>query len=116
MKIHSWDTVTIISGTRKNKWKSWKVLKAFPSSHKILVEGINIVTRHLKKQWTTPGQIIKMEKPIDVSNAMLLCPITQKPTRIWYVMIEEKWINKKYRFSKFAVKETAKSPKDCIIK
>jgi len=57
-----------------------------------------------------------MEKAIDVSNAMLLCPITQKPTRIGYVMIEEKGTNKKFRFSKRAAKDNKKEAKDCIIK
>jgi large subunit ribosomal protein L24 len=79
MKIRSEDTVVIMAG--KDKGKNGKVQKVFPITNKILVEGVNIVTKHIKKQGTTPGQIIKMEKPIDASNAMLLCPLTQKPTR-----------------------------------
>jgi len=58
------------------------VQKVFPITGKIIVEGINIVTRHIKKQGTTPGQILKMEKAIDASNAMLECPFTKKPTRL----------------------------------
>lgn len=116
MKIRTWDTVQVIAWSRKYKWKNAKVLKVFKETWRVLVEWVNIVTRHIKKHGTTPGQIVKMEKSIDISNVMLLCPITQKPTRVWYVMIEEKWKNKKFRYSKIAVKETAKSPKDCIIK
>lgn len=116
MKIRTWDTVIVISGTRKNKGKIGKVLKVFPITHKIIVEGVNIATKHIKKQGTTPGQIIKMEKAIDVSNVMLECPFTQKPTRVGYVMIEEKGKTKKFRFSKKAVKENKKAAKDCIIK
>ncbi len=41
-----------------------------------------MVTRHVKKQGTTPGQKIQFEKPIHVSNVMLVCPTTKKPTRI----------------------------------
>lgn len=100
----------------KDKGKTGTVLKVSPVSERIIVEGINIATRHIKKQGTTPGQIIKMEKAIHASNAMLVCPITQKPTRIGYVMIEEKGVQKKFRFSKRAVKETKKSAKECIIK
>lgn len=100
----------------KDKGTKGKVLKVSLASNKILVEGVNIVTKHIKKQGTTPGQIIKMEKAIDASNAMVLCPITEKPTRIGYVMIEEKGVNKKFRFSKKAVKENKKEAKDCIIK
>ncbi len=116
MKIRTWDTVHIIAWSRKYKGKSAKVLKVFLESWRVLVEGVNIVTRHIKKQGTTPWQIVRMEKSIDASNVMLVCPFTQKPTRIGFVMIEEKWKNKKFRYSKVAVKETAKNPQDCIIK
>lgn len=108
--------VVVISGKRENKGKVAKVLRVFPQTNKVLVEGINIVTRHIKKQGTQAGQIIKMEKPIDVSNVMLECPIVHKPTRIGYVMITEKGGNKKFRYSKRAVKENKKEAKDCIIK
>jgi len=114
MKIRSEDTVVIMAG--KDKGKNGKVLKVFPITNKILVEGVNVVTKHIKKQGTTAGQILKMEKAIDASNAMLLCPHTEKPTRIGYVMIEEKGNTKKFRFSKRAVKENKKTAKDCIIK
>lgn len=116
MKIRSWDNVVIISGTRKNKGKTGKVLKVFSQTGKVIVEGVNIATKHIKKQGTTAGQIVKMEKAIDASNVMLKCPITDKPTRVWYVMIEEKGVQKKFRFSKRAAKENNKSAKDCIIK
>lgn len=115
MKIRTWDTVVVISGTRKNKGKAGKVLKVFPQTNKVVVEGINIVTRHYKKQGTSAGQIVKMEKAIDASNVMLECPIVKKPTRVGFVMIEEKGVTKKYRYSKRAVKEGNKTPKDCII-
>ena len=114
MKIRTWDTVVVMSG--KDKGKTGKVLKVFPVTGKLVVEGVNIVTRHMKKQGTTAGQIIKMEKAIDASNVMLQCPITSKATRVGYVMIEEKGKQKKYRFSKRAVKENKKTAKDCIIK
>ena len=116
MKIRSGDSVVVMSGTRKNKGKVGKVLRVFPQTGRIIVEGVNIATRHIKKQGTNPGQIVKMEKAIDTSNVMLECPITKKPTRVGYVMIEEKGVQKKFRFSKRAVKETQKSAKDCIIK
>jgi large subunit ribosomal protein L24 len=57
-----------------------------------------------------------MEKAIDASNVMLVCPFTQKPTRLGFVMIEEKGNNKKFRYSKAAVKHEGKKPQDCIIK
>ncbi|MDA9129178.1 50S ribosomal protein L24 [Candidatus Gracilibacteria bacterium] len=116
MKIRNGDNVVVISGTRKNKGKVGKVLKVLPVTNKVIVEGVNIATRHIKKQGTTPGQIVKMEKAIDASNVMLECPITKKPTRVGFVMIEESGKQKKFRFSKKAVKDENKAPKDCIIK
>ncbi len=116
MKIRSWDNVVVMSGTRKNKGKVGKVLKVFPVTGKIVVEWVNIATKHIKKQGTSAGQIIKMEKAIDASNVMLECPITKKPTRIGYVMIDDKGNQKKFRFSKIAAKTNKKDPKDCIIK
>ena len=80
MKIRTGDTLVVISGTRKNKGKVGKVLKVFPQTSRVVVEGVNIATRHYKKQGTQAGQIVKMEKSIDASNVMLQCPITQKPT------------------------------------
>lgn len=114
MKIRTWDTVSVLSG--KDKGKTGKVLKVITDKNRVLVEGINIVTKHVKKQGTTPGQIVKMEKSIDASNVALECPITKKPTRIGFVTIEEKGTAKKFRFSKKAVSEGKKAPKDCIIK
>ncbi len=114
MKIRTWDNVVVISG--KDKGKKGKVLKVFPVTHKLIVEGVNIVTKHIKKQGTNPGQIVKIEKAIDASNVMFECPITKKATRIGFVMIDEKGVQKKFRYSKKAVKENKKEPKDCIIK
>ncbi|PZM82349.1 50S ribosomal protein L24, partial [Candidatus Gracilibacteria bacterium] len=92
------------------------VVKAFPDRNKVLVKDINIVTRHIKKQGTNPGQIVKMEKPIDVSNVMLICPFTEKPTRVGFVKIEEKGKTKKFRFSKKALKEKGGEASKYIIK
>ncbi len=115
MKIRSWDKVIVTSW--KDKGTIWEVLKVFRDKNSVIVKWVNIVTRHIKKMWTNPGQIVKFEKPIDVSNVMLICPFTEKPTRIGYVFIEENWKKKKFRFSKKAIKEgVKKEPKDAIIK
>jgi len=63
-----------------------------------------------------PGQIVKFEKPIASSSVMLVCPFTDKPTRIGYVNIEEKGKTKKFRFSKKAVKENGGEATKYIIK
>lgn len=82
MKIHTNDQVIVISG--KDKGKKGKVTRAFPSENKVLVEGINLVTKHVKGNSQTPGYKTTFEKPVDVSNVMLLDPKSGEPTRIGY--------------------------------
>jgi large subunit ribosomal protein L24 len=94
MKIQKDDQVIVIAG--KDKGKKAKVLKALPREGKIIVEGVGIVTRHMKKQGSTPGQKVSFEKAIDVSNVMILDPKSGKPTRVGY-KIEA---GKKIRFAK----------------
>jgi len=82
MKIKVGDTVSVIAG--KDKSKTSKVLKTYTETNKVLLEGVNKVTKHIKGKQGEQGKIIKIEKPIDVSNVMLICPYTQKKTRIGY--------------------------------
>ena len=116
MKIRTWDKVIVLSGKEKDRGQIAEVLKVFTDVNKILVKWVNVVTKHIKKQWTNPGQIIKMEKAINASNVMLVCPYTNKPTRIGFVKVEEKGKIKKFRFSKKAVKENGWEAKKFIIK
>jgi len=86
MKIKKDDTVLIISG--KYRGKKGKVLRTFPKEKKILVEGVNLVKKHQKPRRTEEkGQIIELPKPIDISNAKLICPKCTKPTRVGYKII-----------------------------
>ncbi len=116
MKIRKWDTVQVMSWKEKDRGVKAEVLAVNTSNNKIIVKGVNVVTRHIKKQGTNPGQIIKMEKAIDASSVMLVCPFTDKPTRVGFVKIEEKGKTKKFRFSKKALKEKGWEAKDFIIK
>ena len=94
MKIHSNDEVIVIAG--KDKGKKGKVVKANPTSGTVLIEGVNLVTRHIKRQGATPGQKVTYEKPIDASNVMLIDPKTGEPTRIGYKLEG----GKKFRIAK----------------
>ncbi len=116
MKIRKSDKVVVLSWKEKDRWVKTTVEKVLTKDNKLLLKWVNIVTRHVKKQWTNPGQILKIEKPIDSSNVMLVCPFTNKPTRVWYVFVEEKWKTKKFRFSKKALAEKWWEAKDYIIK
>lgn len=69
--IKKGDTVKVITGNAKGK--TAKVLEVYPKESKILVEGVNVVKRHLKPTSTAPnGSIVEKELPIHVSNVMLV--------------------------------------------
>ncbi len=75
------DRVKILSG--KDKGKEGKVLKVFPSTGKIIVEGINYVKKHQRPTDKNPqGGIVRQEAPIYASKVMVVCPSCGKPTRI----------------------------------
>ena len=81
MRIRKNDNVRVIAGN--DKGKEGKVLKVFPGSGKIIVEKVNMTKRHTRASKDLPqGGIIEKEGPINVSNVMLVCPNTGKPTRI----------------------------------
>ena len=86
MNIKKGDLVQVISG--KDKGLQGKVIQAFPDTDKVIVEGINRVTRHLKvdepRFGSKTGGIVTVEAPIHVSNVMLVDPETKKPTRIGF--------------------------------
>jgi len=84
MKLKTNDLVQIITG--KDKGKKGKVIKSLPVKGKIVVEKINIRTKHIKKTQTHAGEIVKFEAAIDASNAMLICPSCGKPARVGYAI------------------------------
>lgn len=89
------DKVRVIAG--KDKGKEGKVIKTFKETDKVTVEGINMVTKHVKPSaGNEQGGIIKIEAPIHVSNVMILDPKTNKRSRIAHE-IDEK--GKKHRIS-----------------
>ena len=94
MKIQTGDTVAIIAG--KDKGKKGKVLAVNLEAERVIVEGANIATKHIKRSGNTPGQIVKVERGIHASNVMAIDPETKKPTRVGY-RIEG---TKKVRFAK----------------
>ena len=70
MKIKKGDNVIMIAG--KDRGKSGTVIRAFPKLEKVLVEGVNIVTKHQKsRQRGQRGQIVERPTPVEVSNVAL---------------------------------------------
>ena len=87
MNIRSNDTVEIVVGGIANKGKRGKVMHCDPKSGKVVVEGLNIVTKH-KKPRSAQEQGGKVDQPraIDVSNVALVCPKCNKTTRVAHVL------------------------------
>jgi len=81
MKIKKGDTVLIITG--KDKGKQGTVSRAMPQDNKVIVEGLNIVKKHVRPQGQTrQGGVIEKAMPIHVSNTMLICTECGEPTRV----------------------------------
>ncbi len=89
LKIKKGDRVKVIAG--KNAGDESIVLSVIPNDNKIIVENVNMVTRHIKPdtQAMKKGERIKKESPIDISNVMLICPKTKKPTRVGFKVKED---------------------------
>lgn len=82
MKIKKGDKVQVVSG--KDKGKTGEVLRAFPKTGKVLIEGVAVVKRHHRGVGGQTGRIVERPMPINVSNVMLIDPDTKKPTRVGY--------------------------------
>ena len=81
MNIKKDDKVIVLSG--KDKGKQGKVLIADPKAMKVVVEGVNVATKHQKPQRQgQDGGIIKVETPIYACKVQPVCPKCGKPTRV----------------------------------
>ena len=82
LHIKKGDTVRVISGNSKSD-KPRKVLEVIVDKDRVVVEGVNMITKHVKPSATNPeGGIEKKEAPIHISNLMLIDPATGEPTRV----------------------------------
>ena len=102
MKIKKGDTVKVISGA--NLGKEGTVLKAYPKTGKVIVEGVNKIKKHAKPTQSNPdGGILEYEAPFDASNVMIVEKKTGV-TRVGYKTITEtvkrKEVTRKVRYSK----------------
>lgn len=87
MKIKTGDKVRILSG--KDKGKEGMIIQVFPELDRVVVDGINKMTRHLKKRSGNAGQKIEFPCPIHQSNVMLISPKNGKTGRVGYKRIEK---------------------------
>ena len=91
MKVHKGDTVLVVSG--KDKGAKGKVLQAFPTRNKVLVEGVNRIKKHTavsrNERGAQSGGIVTQEAPIHVSNVQIVDPDTKMPARVGYKINED---------------------------
>jgi len=91
LKIKKGDLVQILAG--KDRGKQGRVLEARPSDRRVIVENLNVITRHTRPKplrdssrmggtQMAPGGRIEKAAPVDVSNVMLVCPICRLPSRV----------------------------------
>ena len=114
LSVKKGDTVLVIAG--KDKDKRAKVLAVNPTKNRVLVEGVNVVSKCKKARTAQEkSEIIKMEAGIDASNVMVVCPVCGKATRVGHSVVDGKKVRtcKKCNASldKEFVKEVKKASK-----
>lgn len=95
MNFKTGDKVVVISG--KDKGKEGKITTVLRKDNKVVVEGVNVVKKHVKPNGQNTGSIVEVEAPIHASNVMMIDPKTGKRTRIGHT-IDKK--GKKIRVAK----------------
>lgn len=81
-KIKKGDQVIVLTG--RDKGKTGEVKRVIPEDMKVIVQGINVQTKHRKPSQQGPGGLDKIEAPVHISNVSIVDPKTKKPTRIGY--------------------------------
>ena len=90
MNIKTGDTVVLLTGDEKYRGKSGKVLEVSPKEGKVIVEGLNVVKKHMKpRKAGDPSGIIETESAIYASKVQLVCPKCGKPTRVGVKIFED---------------------------
>lgn len=81
MKLRKGDTVQIMAG--KDKGRKGKIERVYTKQNKILIAGLNIYKKHIKKNEQMPqGGVVELPRPLNVSKVMLICPVCKKLTRV----------------------------------
>lgn len=95
MKIKTGDNVRVLAG--KDRGKQGKVLQVFPALERAVVDGVNLMTKHLRKQANRPGQKISFSAPLHVSNLQIVSSKSGKSGRVGYKTIEQEGKRTKIR-------------------
>ena len=95
LKIKKGDQVVVLTG--RDKGAKGEVIKVLPDVRRVVVQGINLVTKHQKPTQVSPGGIQKKELPIHVSNVAVADPKSGEATRVGYKVLKD---GKKVRVAK----------------
>ena len=93
-KIHKGDQVQFISGRLDDKGKRGEVIKVLPEENRVVVQGINVRTKHQRQvqsqgRTVNPGKV-RFEAPVSISNVMVVCKKCNKPTRVELLREDDK--------------------------
>ena len=94
-RIRKGDNVTVVSG--RDKGKSGSVLRVLQDDERLIVQGVNVVKRHMRASQTQAGGIVEKEASIHVSNVALVDPDSGEPTRVGFRILED---GRKVRYAK----------------
>jgi large subunit ribosomal protein L24 len=86
-KVKKGDQVIVIAG--KDKGKKGEVLRVNPTDNRVVVQGVNVVTKHTRPSMTSQGGLVKQEAALHVSNVALLDPKGNQPTRVGFKTLED---------------------------
>ena len=93
MEIRKGDNVVVLTG--KDKGKKGTVITAYPADNKVVVEGLNIVIKHMKPRGANqPGGKVNKPAAIDASNVMIVCPECGKATKVAHDKVDGKNVRK----------------------
>ena len=86
MRIKKGDQVEVVTGKKENKGKRGEVIKVFPKENRVVIQGVNLLTKHQRQvqsegRTVNPG-IVKFEGALDASNVMVVCKKCNKTTRV----------------------------------
>ncbi len=94
-RIRKGDNVIVITG--RDKGKAGSVLRVLQDDERLIVQGVNVVKRHMRASQTQAGGIVEKEATIHVSNVSLVDPDGGEPTRVGFRILED---GRKVRYAK----------------
>lgn len=101
LKLRKGDTVVVLTGKDKGKVGKIKAIVRKDGSYRVVVEGVNVVKKHLRRiEGVREGGIFEVEKPIHISNVAFYDEKNQKPVKVGFKIVKEGDKLVKYRVNK----------------